>query len=97
MLPHQRITDEAKASAPRRPPCRRALFNLRILRESGFASVRAAGTRRLYVLDAGGLAHAESWLADLRRQWSHRLDALETEIARGRRRSATATNKEKTA
>jgi DNA-binding transcriptional ArsR family regulator len=66
--------------------------HLRILRESGFASVRAAGTRRLYVLDAAGLEHAESWLADLRGQWSRRLDALATEVARGRRRNTTIPN-----
>jgi DNA-binding transcriptional ArsR family regulator len=68
--------------------------HLRLLRESGFASVRAAGTRRLYALDGAGLEHAESWLADLRGQWSQRLDALGTEIARGRRRNATASNQE---
>jgi DNA-binding transcriptional ArsR family regulator len=69
--------------------------HLGILRESGFARVRPAGTRRLYALDTGGLEPAESWLADLRGQWSRRLDALETEIARGRRRKATASNQEK--
>jgi DNA-binding transcriptional ArsR family regulator len=68
--------------------------HLRLLRESGFASVRAAGTRRLYALDAAGLEHVESWLADLRAQWSQRLDALETEIARGRRANATVSNQQ---
>lgn len=64
--------------------------HLRVLRESGFATVRPAGTRRLYALDADGLTGAEGWLADLRGQWSRRLDALATEIARGRRRTKTA-------
>jgi DNA-binding transcriptional ArsR family regulator len=59
--------------------------HLRVLRESGHARVRSAGTRRLYALDASGLEDAERWLAGLRAQWSQRLDALETEIARGRR------------
>ena len=68
--------------------------HLRVLRENGFASMRAAGTRRLYALDAAGLADAEGWLADLRAQWSQRLDALETEIARGRRRNRIASTKE---
>ena len=58
---------------------------LRILRESGFAAVRAEGTRRLYALDAGGLHDVESWLESLRAQWEQRLDALGTELARGRR------------
>jgi DNA-binding transcriptional ArsR family regulator len=64
--------------------------HLRVLRESGFASVRSAGTRRLYALDATGLEDAEYWLANLREQWSQRLDALATELARGRRGSPTA-------
>jgi DNA-binding transcriptional ArsR family regulator len=63
--------------------------HLRVLRESGFASVRPAGTRRLYALDAAGLEDAEGWLADLRGQWNQRLDALGTELARGRRRNPT--------
>jgi DNA-binding transcriptional ArsR family regulator len=66
--------------------------HLRVLRESGFASVRSAGTRRLYVIDTAGLEDAESWLADLRGQWSRRLDALATELARGRRRNRIASN-----
>lgn len=59
---------------------------LRLLRESGFADVRPAGTRRLYALNGGALDGVEGWLADLRRQWSRRLDALETELARGKNR-----------
>lgn len=59
--------------------------HLRVLRESGVARVRAEGTRRLYVLDPEGLEGAEGWLASLRAQWNQRLDALETEIRRGRR------------
>jgi DNA-binding transcriptional ArsR family regulator len=68
--------------------------HLRVLRESGFASVRSAGTRRLYALDTGGLEDAERWLADLRGQWSQRLDALATEIARGRHRNPAGSNQE---
>jgi DNA-binding transcriptional ArsR family regulator len=68
--------------------------HLRVLRESGFANVRPVGTRRLYALEAGGLHDAERWLADLRAQWSRRLDALDTEIARGRRRNRSASNQE---
>jgi DNA-binding transcriptional ArsR family regulator len=63
--------------------------HLRVLRENGFASVRPAGTRRLYALDAAGLDDAQGWLADLRGQWSRRLDALDTELARGRHRTRT--------
>jgi DNA-binding transcriptional ArsR family regulator len=63
--------------------------HLRVLRESRFATVRSDGTRRLYALDATGLDHAQGWLADLRGQWSQRLDALDTELARGRHRTRT--------
>lgn len=58
---------------------------LRVLRESGFASVRADGTRRLYALDDGGLRDVETWLHALRSTWEQRFDALGTELARGRR------------
>jgi DNA-binding transcriptional ArsR family regulator len=58
---------------------------LRVLRESGFTDVRAEGTRRLYALNGGALTGVEGWLADLRRQWSQRLDALETSSRGGRR------------
>jgi hypothetical protein len=59
---------------------------LRVLRESGFAGVRADGTRRLYALNDEALDGVESWRTGLRRQWNQRLDALETELVRGRHR-----------
>src|SRR3954463_16053607 len=63
--------------------------HLRVLRENGFATVRSAGTRRLYGLDGTGLEAAQGWLADLRGPWRQRLDAIETELARGHRRTPT--------
>ncbi|TNC29870.1 winged helix-turn-helix transcriptional regulator [Mumia zhuanghuii] len=57
--------------------------HLRVLRENGFATVRAEGTRRLYALDPAPLQEVEDWSAGLRRFWEQRLDALGTEIARG--------------
>jgi DNA-binding transcriptional ArsR family regulator len=71
--------------------------HLRVLRESGFARVRPAGTRRLYALDAAGLDDAQGWLADLRGQWSQRLDALDTELARGSHRIRTTSKREENA
>ncbi len=59
--------------------------HLRVLRDAGLVGVRADGTRRIYSLRGERLAEAERWLADLRGFWSQRLDALETELARGRR------------
>jgi DNA-binding transcriptional ArsR family regulator len=59
--------------------------HLRVLRENGFATVRPEGTRRLYSLDMSGIDAVDQWLAGLRAFWQQRLDALETEIARGKR------------
>ncbi|MDF5756696.1 metalloregulator ArsR/SmtB family transcription factor [Spongiactinospora sp. TRM90649] len=59
--------------------------HLRVLREHGFATVRAQGTRRLYAVDPTGLREADTWLEDFRRFWAPRLDALATEVARGKR------------
>jgi DNA-binding transcriptional ArsR family regulator len=59
--------------------------HLRVLRENGFATVRAEGTRRLYAVDAAPLREVDVWLEPFRRFWTQRLDALGTELARGRR------------
>lgn len=59
--------------------------HLRVLRENGFASVRAEGTRRFYAVEAGPLSEVDAWLDRFRGFWDQRLDALETELSRGRR------------
>jgi DNA-binding transcriptional ArsR family regulator len=59
--------------------------HLRVLRESGFASVRAEGARRLYAVDPTPLEAADAWFDPFRRFWQPHLDALATELARGRR------------
>lgn len=59
--------------------------HLRVLRESGFVSVRAEGTRRLYAVETGPLREVDAWLERFRGFWEQRLDALGTEIARGKR------------
>ena len=59
-------------------------MQLKVLRESGFATVRSEGRRRLYSIDATPLAHVDAWLSPFRRFWEQRLDALETELRRGR-------------
>lgn len=59
--------------------------HLKVLRENGFASVRAVGTRRLYAVRADGLQEVDVWLDRFRRFWTPHLDALATEIARGKR------------
>jgi DNA-binding transcriptional ArsR family regulator len=72
--------------------------HLRVLRENGFATVRAEGTRRLYAVDAAPLREVDAWLDPYRQYWDQRLDALATELARGkreRRRAASTTTKGK--
>jgi DNA-binding transcriptional ArsR family regulator len=59
--------------------------HLRVLRDSGFATVRAEGTRRLYAVDSTPLREVDHWLERFRGFWEQRLDALATELARGRR------------
>jgi DNA-binding transcriptional ArsR family regulator len=59
--------------------------HLRVLRENGFTSVRPAGTRRLYAVEPEALREVDVWLDRYRRFWAPRLDALTTEIARGKR------------
>jgi DNA-binding transcriptional ArsR family regulator len=70
--------------------------HLRVLRENGFATVRAEGTRRLYALDPAPLQEVEDWSAGLRRFWEQRLDALGTEIARGARARRSPTTPRRT-
>ena len=59
--------------------------HLRVLRENGFAIVRPEGTRRLYSVDAGPLRETDAWLDRFRHFWTPHLDALATELARGKR------------
>ncbi len=72
--------------------------HLRVLREAGLVTVRADGSRRLYAIDPRGVEAARAWLAALTEAdamfaaLEQPLDALATEVARGRkRRSRTAT------
>jgi DNA-binding transcriptional ArsR family regulator len=59
--------------------------HLKVLRDSGFATVRPEGTRRLYAVEAGPFRELDDWLEHFRGFWAQRLDSLETELARGKR------------
>jgi DNA-binding transcriptional ArsR family regulator len=59
--------------------------HLRVLRDSGFAAVRPLGTRRVYAVRSEPLREVDDWLERFTPFWTQRLDALETELARGRR------------
>jgi DNA-binding transcriptional ArsR family regulator len=64
--------------------------HLRVLRDNGFATVRAEGTRRLYAVNAEPLRQVDEWLDPYRGFWTQRLDALATELARGKRERRAA-------
>ena len=59
--------------------------HLRVLREAGLVDVRQDAQRRIYRLRADRLAELDEWLGRFRDMWEHRLDALHTEVARGKR------------
>ena len=59
--------------------------HLRVLRDSGLATVRPSGTRRLYAVNSGPLQEVDAWLGRFRRFWTPHLEALATELARGQR------------
>lgn len=72
--------------ASRFPVSRPAISrHLRVLREAGLVTARAEGKRRVYALDPRPLRELDAWLEPYRDLWAQRLDALDTEIARGRR------------
>ena len=57
--------------------------HLKVLRESGFATVRPEGARRVYVLDTTPMRDVDDWLGRFRGFWQHKLESLATEVARG--------------
>lgn len=59
--------------------------HLRILRDSGFASVRKDGARRCYSINPAGFEDVEVWLGQLRHYWGPKMEALATEVERGKR------------
>jgi DNA-binding transcriptional ArsR family regulator len=59
--------------------------HLRVLREAGLVEVRHAAQSRIYSLKPEPLAELDHWLDDYRALWGQRLDALHTEVARGKR------------
>ncbi|NJO32586.1 MAG: winged helix-turn-helix transcriptional regulator [Rhodospirillales bacterium] len=63
---------------------------LRTLKENGFARVRPDGAKRIYALEAAPLREIDRWLDRFRGHWEPKLDALDTEIARGKRKRLLA-------
>ncbi len=65
--------------------------HLRVLREAGLVEVRHEAQFRVYSLRPEPLAQVDEWLSHYRSLWQSRMNALHTEITRGKkaRRSAT--------
>ena len=59
--------------------------HLKVLRDSGFATVRIDGSRRVYAVDAAPMQEVHEWLGRFRIFWTGKLDALATEVARGKK------------
>jgi DNA-binding transcriptional ArsR family regulator len=78
---------DAGTIASRFPVSRPAVSrHLRVLREAGLVSVRPEAQRRLYALDPTPLAELDEWLSRYRVFWANRLDALDVQLRRQRRR-----------
>jgi DNA-binding transcriptional ArsR family regulator len=58
--------------------------HLRVLLEAGLVEVRQQAQRRIYSLRPQPLAEVDEWLGRYRALWEQRLDALHTEVARGK-------------
>jgi DNA-binding transcriptional ArsR family regulator len=54
--------------------------HLKTLRLARLVRVRAEAQRRIYELDPEGVDEMSAWIAQIRRFWSTRLDALETQL-----------------
>ena len=59
--------------------------HLRVLREAGLVDVRHEAQHRIYSLRPEALIEVDEWLGEYRMLWQHRLDALHTEVARGKK------------
>jgi DNA-binding transcriptional ArsR family regulator len=59
--------------------------HLKVLLDAGLVEVRRDAQRRVYTLRPQPLAEIDQWLIGYRALWEQRLDALHTEIARGKR------------
>jgi DNA-binding transcriptional ArsR family regulator len=59
--------------------------HLRVLREAGLVEVEQRAQWRIYRLRPEPFAELDTWLGRYRVVWEQRLDALHTEVARGKR------------
>ena len=64
--------------------------HLKVLRDNGFATARIDGSRRIYAVNAEPMHDIDVWLDRFRAFWAPKLEALATEIARGKRQRRLA-------
>lgn len=69
--------------------------HLRVLRDAGFVESIVDAQRRLYRLKPEPLQEVDAWLAQFRRFWSARVDALERHLDRMDRAIEQSTSKKK--
>jgi DNA-binding transcriptional ArsR family regulator len=60
--------------------------HLKVLRDAGFATARIDGPRRIYTIEPAPIQEVDAWLDRFRVFWVPRLEALATEVARGKKR-----------
>ena len=73
------VGDEFSISQPA------ASRHLRVLREAELVTSEVDGARRIYRLQRAPFDELDEWLREVRAFWDQKLDALETEVARGAR------------
>src|SRR4051794_24568368 len=66
--------------------------HLKVLRDNGFATVRIDGSRRIYAVNAEPMRDVDVWLDRFRAFWAPKLEALATEVARGKRQRRLASS-----
>jgi DNA-binding transcriptional ArsR family regulator len=59
--------------------------HLKVLRDNDFATVRIDGARRIYAVQGAAMREVDVWLDRFRAFWAPKLEALATEVARGKR------------
>lgn len=79
------VSELAQALPIARPGVSR---HLRVLREAGLVAVRQDAQRRIYSLEPAALIEVDEWLGDYRLLWQNRIEALHTEVARGKKERA---------
>ncbi|GGL28667.1 ArsR/SmtB family transcription factor [Nocardia jinanensis] len=80
------LVDEIREHTPISQPA--VSQHLKVLRAAGLVRVRAEANRRFYALEPDGIATAREWLTELvdpLARFAQPLDALATEVARGKR------------